>query len=188
MMNTMKQIVMTLVLITLVGCGSASLQDHSQIKPELKLEQFFDGELVAYGMVLDRSGNLLRRFDVKLVGSWQGNKGELKEWFVFDDGETSTRTWYLEKTAENNYIGTASDVIGTAKGETSGSALYWRYQMEIEVDSTTYQVTLDDWMFLMDEHRLFNKTEMSKFGFKVGELILYIEKRHASNEHLFASK
>ncbi|WP_146447212.1 DUF3833 family protein, partial [Vibrio cyclitrophicus] len=37
-------------------------------------------------------------------------------------------------------------------------------------------VVLDDWMFLMDEKRLFNKTEMSKFGFKVGEVILYIEK------------
>lgn len=177
MIYAMKQIAIALLVFALAGCGSASLDEHSHIKPELKLEQFFNGELVAYGMVLDRSGNLLRRFDVKLIGSWQGNKGELKEWFVFDDGETSTRTWYLEKTTDNNYIGTASDVIGTAKGETSGSALYWRYQMEIEVDSSTYQVTLDDWMFLLDENRLFNKTDMSKFGFKVGELILYIEKR-----------
>ncbi|PTP47442.1 DUF3833 family protein, partial [Vibrio splendidus] len=50
------------------------------------------------------------------------------------------------------------------------------YDLEIEVDGSTYEVVLDDWMFLMDDKRLFNKTEMSKFGFKVGEVILYIEK------------
>lgn len=172
----MKKVLMVFMLVVITACSSASLDKHAQTQPLLKLEQFFNGDLTAYGMVLDRNGNLLRRFEVKLVGRWQGNKGELKEWFYFDDGETSTRTWNLEKLDENKYSGYASDVIGTAFGETSGSALYWRYEMDIQVDDSTYQVTLDDWMFLVDENRLFNKTEMTKYGFKVGELILYIEK------------
>ena len=170
------KILLAAMLLVLVACSSANLDHHSETIPQLRLEEFFDGKLKAYGMVLDRSGNLLRRFEVDLVGTWNGNKGELKEWFAFDDGETSTRTWYLEKLGSNQYQGTASDVIGVATGETRGSALYWQYDMDIEVDGTTYQITLDDWMFLVDENRLFNKTEMTKFGFKVGELILYIEK------------
>ncbi|MCW8336297.1 DUF3833 family protein, partial [Vibrio paucivorans] len=77
---------------------------------------------------------------------------------------------------QNTFQGQAEDVIGIAKGESSGSALYWRYQLEVPVDDTIYHITLDDWMFLFDDKRLFNKTEMTKFGFKVGEIILYIEK------------
>ncbi len=127
-------------------------------------------------MVLDRSGNLLRRFEVDLVGTWKGDKGELAEWFSFDDGEKSTRIWYLEKTGENSYQGYADDVIGIAKGQTSGSVLYWNYDLDIKVDGTLYTVNLDDWMFLMDENRLFNKTEMTKFGFRVGTIVLYIER------------
>lgn len=161
----------------LVACGSANLENHTSTSPELKLEEFFSGKLTAYGMVLDRSGNLLRRFEADLVGTWDGNKGELAEWFRFDDGEKSTRIWYLEKTGENRYQGYADDVIGVAKGRTSGSALYWKYSLEIEVDGSLYNVTLDDWMFLMDDNRLFNTTEMTKFGFKVGSLVLFIEKR-----------
>lgn len=65
-------------LTWLVGCGSASLEDHADTTPELKLETFFNGELMAYGMVLDRSGNLLRRFDVKLIATWDGGNGEIK--------------------------------------------------------------------------------------------------------------
>jgi hypothetical protein len=174
-----KIIKLTIILLSLVwlaGCGSANLDNHIETTPELKLETFFNGKLMAYGMVLDRSGNLLRRFEAKLIATWDGKNGEIKEWFTFADGERSTRVWSLIKTSNNAYTGTANDVVGTAYGETQGSALYWKYDLEIEVNGSTYQVVLDDWMFLMDDKRLFNKTEMSKFGFKVGEVFLYIEK------------
>ena len=104
-----------------------------------------------------------------------GSSPELKL-ETFFHGEKSIRIWQLEKIADNEYLGQAADVIGTAKGRTQGSALYWQYDLEIEVEGETYTVTLDDWMFLMDQNRLFNKTEMTKFGFKVGEILIYIEK------------
>lgn len=176
-MNLIKIVFSLFLSLTIIACSSPSLDKHIGSSPELKLETFFQGELVAYGMVLDRSGNLLRRFDVKMLANWQGNKGEIKEWFEFDDGEKSIRIWQLEKVADNEYTGQAADVIGIAKGRTQGSALYWQYDLDIKVEGETYTVTLDDWMFLLDQNRLFNKTDMSKFGFKVGEILIYIEKR-----------
>ncbi|MGL5119623.1 MAG: DUF3833 family protein [Plesiomonas shigelloides] len=35
----------------------------------------------------------------------------------------------------------------------------------------------DDWMYLIDQQRLINKAEITKFGFKVGEVIIYIEQK-----------
>jgi len=172
----MKKWLIACAVLMLTACGGASLTAHKGTEPELKLEQFFDGELRAYGMVLDRSGNLIRRFEAKLLGSWQGNSGKLEEWFEYDDGEKQTRVWYLEKLADNRYSGRADDVVGIASGTTEGSVLYWQYELQIPVDGTVYDIKLDDWMFLMDEKRLFNKTDMSKWGFHVGELVLFIEK------------
>jgi hypothetical protein len=172
----MNKIMLLSFLLLLSACGSAGLDDYKNTSPELKLEQFFDGKLKAYGMVFDRSGLLLRRFEVDLLASWDGDNGEIKEWFVFDDGEKTTRIWQLVREANNTYTGTASDIVGVATGRTQGSALFWQYQMNIEVDGSTYQISLDDWMYLLDDKRLFNKTDMTKFGFKVGEIILYIEK------------
>ncbi|WP_028773822.1 DUF3833 domain-containing protein [Shewanella waksmanii] len=173
----MRILVVLCLSMLLASCSSVELDDYQGTRPDLKLEQFFDGKLVAYGIVLDRSGKMIRRFEVDLLASWQGNKGEIKEWFRFNDGEKSTRIWQLEKLGDNQYQGTANDVVGIASGQTSGSALYWQYQLDIVVEGETYTVTLDDWMYLLDEKRLFNKTDMSKFGFKVGEVILYIEKQ-----------
>ncbi|WP_041511718.1 DUF3833 domain-containing protein [Shewanella sp. cp20] len=176
----MKKIILlglSCLVLLLGGCGSASLEDYRDTSPALHLDQFFDGKLKAYGIVLDRSGTLIRRFEVDLLAHWQGDSGEIKEWFVFDDGERTTRTWQLTKLSDGSYQGSAEDVVGIALGRTRGAALFWQYQLEIPIDGEIYEVTLDDWMFLLDEKRLFNKTEMSKFGFKVGEVILYIEKQ-----------
>lgn len=176
----MKLILVSLLtcLLTLVlsACSTATLDDYELTTPELDLDQFFNGKLVAYGVVFDRSGKMLRRFKADIDAHWEGKSGTINEQFVFDDGERSTRIWQLTKQGDNQYVGEAADVVGIAQGETSGSALFWRYDLDIEVDGETYQVTLDDWMYLFDEQRLFNKTEMTKFGIKVGEVILYIEK------------
>ena len=172
----MKQLLLLTLFTFLVACSSPDINDYAHTAPSLKLEEFFNGKLTAHGVVLDRSGALTRRFSVDLVGTWQGNKGKLEEWFVYDDGEKQTRTWYLENQGNGNYKGTANDVVGTAMGTAKGSALYWRYQLVIDYQGEPLEVTLDDWMFLINENRLINRTEIIKFGFKVGEVILTIEK------------
>ncbi|WP_372770154.1 DUF3833 domain-containing protein [Pseudoalteromonas sp.] len=172
----MKQWLGVIFSIFLVACSSPDINDYANTTPTLKLEEFFDGKLSAHGIVLDRNGALTRRFSVDLVGSWQGNQGKLDEWFVYDDGEKQTRTWYIENLGNGNYKGTANDVVGTAMGTAKGSALYWRYQLKINYQGGPLEVTLDDWMFLINEKRLINRTDIIKFGFKVGEVILTIEK------------
>ncbi|XPF96296.1 DUF3833 domain-containing protein [Colwellia sp. RE-S-Sl-9] len=175
MNQLIKSSVLLILLFCVTSCSSPKIEDYKNTTPDLVLEDFFNGKLVAYGIVLDRSGKLSRRFTVKLEAYWDNNKGTINEWFVFDDGEKSTRTWQLIKQKDNIYTGTANDVVGTAKGQTNGSALYWQYDLLITVDGSEYQVTLDDWMYLIDNKRLFNKTDIIKYGLKVGEIILYIE-------------
>ncbi len=170
-----KPLFFIVALIFLSACSSPNVEQYSNNAPKLELSDFFNGDLVAHGIVLDRSGDLTRSFTVKLKGTWQGNKGKLEEWFIYNDGEKQERTWYLEKTAQG-YNGTAQDVIGTAQGSSAGNALFWQYQLAIEYQGRTINVTLDDWMYLVDEQVLINKTDISKFGFKVGEVVLSIRK------------
>lgn len=174
-----KVAILLFTIMSLASCSSPNISDYKHTTPNLSLDTFFNGKLNAYGIVLDRNGKLTRRFSVDIDAQWNGNHGTINEWFVFDDGEKSTRIWEIQKQQTENgikYTGTANDVVGEATGKTSGSALYWRYDLLIKVDGTEYQVTLDDWMYLIDQKRLFNKTDIIKFGLKVGEVILFIEK------------
>ncbi len=70
----------------------------------------------------------------------------------------------------------ASDSVGEATGESQGFAFNWRYTLAIEVDGTTWDIDLNDWIYQLDDSRLINQTEMTKWGFNVGQITLIIEK------------
>ena len=171
----MSNLLIVAAVMLLVGC-STPLSYYRDTTPVLKMEEFYNGPLTAWGLVQDRSGKVLRRFRVDMVGSWQGDRGKLEEYFYYDDGEQQQRTWHLRKHANGIYTGNASDVVRPAEGQTEGYALNWRYTLSIEVDGSTWDIDFDDWMYLIDEKRLINRAQMNKWGFRVGEVTLWIEK------------
>lgn len=165
-----------IALSVLAACSTPQLSDYDATSPPLDLREFFNGKLVAYGMLQDRSGRMTRRFTATIDAHWQGEQGTLEEEFIFDDGEVQYRTWTLDHHGNGHYTGTAGDVIGTAEGSISGSVFRWQYVLDVPWNDSTVSVKLDDWLYLVDENHLINKTRLSKFGFKVGELTLIIEK------------
>lgn len=172
----MKRITLILMMALLGGCGAVQVTDYRQTEPALDLKSFLDGELRAYGMLQDRSGKMTRRFTADMQANWDGDEGLLEEQFVFDDGEIQYRTWRLRHDGNGHYSGTADDVVGTASGESSGAVFNWEYQLQVPYGDDTIVVNLDDWLFLVDEQHLLNRTRLTKFGFSVGELTLLIEK------------
>ena len=178
MMQWIKAGLLALVNVLFLAACSTSIEDYEGREPALKLEEFFNGKLVAYGTVQDYSDDVIQRFRVEMVGSWDGNEGKLEEQFYYADGSTQERIWYLTKTGPNTYEGRASDVEGTAVGTTAGNALNWQYVLNVEMDDgSTMALSLDDWMYLIDSDNMINRTSMYKFGIPVGEITLYIGKR-----------
>jgi NOL1/NOP2/fmu family ribosome biogenesis protein len=49
--------------------------------------------------------------------------------------------------------------------------------LALPVDGTIWNVDLDDWMFLIDEKVLLNRSAMSKFGIHLGEVTLSFTRR-----------
>ena len=139
------------------GCVSGpELAEFDDAPRELVLEDYFNGPIKAWGVVQDRSGNIKRRFDVDMVGEWNGDTGTLTEKFHYYDGETQNRVWTIKKVADKQYEGTAGDILGKAEGKTSGNAVRWSYQMNLDVGDNTFKITFDDWMFLMNDGVLIN--------------------------------
>ncbi|WP_258872067.1 DUF3833 domain-containing protein [Thalassotalea euphylliae] len=159
----------------ITGCGH-HIKDYDTTQPKFELDTYFDGSVTAWGLVQDYTNKVTRRFCVEIEGSWQGNKGTLVETFYFNDGERSYRTWQLVKDGDN-YQGTAEDVTGTATGMTQGFAFQWQYHLQLAIDGTDYEFFLDDWMYQVDQSRVFNRTSMKKFGIEVAELTLFFDKQ-----------
>ncbi|TAA46956.1 DUF3833 domain-containing protein [Corallincola spongiicola] len=183
-----------LLAVLLLSACSTDVEEYRGSTPAFQLESYFDGDLIAYGMVQDYSNKLTRRFCVEINGVWQRQDGVLRgtidEDFFFDDGEQSKRIWHLVRHTDDqgshHYTGNAADVVGEASGRAEGSVFHWQYELLVPIKDddgsvTEYQIKVDDWMYLMDERRLFNRSELIKFGLTVGQVTLFFEKRQGVN-------
>jgi Protein of unknown function (DUF3833) len=128
-------------------------------------------------MFQDRSGQVIKRFTVVMRCTWTGDTGVLDEDFIYSDGTKEKRIWTIKRLPNNRYIGTASDVVGQADGHASGNALQWNYTLALKVDEKTYDVKMNDWMYLVDEKVMINRAAMSKFGVHLGDVTLSFTKR-----------
>jgi len=162
--------------LAVVGCGSVSVGDYAGEEPAFVPERFFEGDLVAYGVLKNRGGKVTRRFRADIKAYWQDGVGTLEEDFVFDDGETDRRVWTLTPAGPGRYRGTAGDVVGEGTLSVAGNAMFLDYVLRVPRGDDTIDVVIDDRMYLVDENTLINESELRKFGFRVGELTLVIRR------------
>jgi hypothetical protein len=165
-----------LVLILAACTGKPSFEDPALSDRQLRLEEFFDGRLVARGQFQDIFGTVRRRFDVDIRGDWDGQRLRLVEDFVYEDGSTEQRIWTLRKTGDRTWEGTAPGVIGRATGREDGDRFNWGYTIDLPVPDGTLRVTFDDWMWLLSDDRLLNIAYMKRFGVDIGQVIITFEK------------
>ncbi|GGP26121.1 DUF3833 domain-containing protein [Silvimonas amylolytica] len=172
---TARQLLTALTLL-LAACAGPDVTHYAQKQPVLDPAVFFAGKSEAWGIFQQRNGTVEKRFHVVLSGQRSGDKFVLNEAFSWSDGSQSYREWTLWRSADNAWHGTAEDIAGEALGHASGNALHWQYTLRLPVDNKVIDVHMDDWMYLLDQHTLINRTSMRKFGFELGQVTLFFRK------------
>jgi hypothetical protein len=168
---------MALAPALLAACAAPDVREYAREQPPLDLRAYFNGRVDGYGIFTDRNGKVVRRFTVKVDGRWTGDDGVLEEDFTYSDGTKQRRVWRLRALADGRFVGQADDVIGEAIGQGSGNTLHWNYTLALPVDGRTWEVQMDDWMHLVDQDVLLNRTAMRKFGVHLGDVTLSFRRR-----------
>ena len=167
--------------IALSACSAPRIHDYSANQPTLTPEQFFNGQLSAHGVLKNRQGKVTRWFNATIAAHWQNGIGTLDEAFVFSDGERQTRVWTLTPLPNSDpeikrYSATAGDVKGEATVEVSGNAMFLKYTLMVPYKGKTLAVNIDDRMYQVNDDTIINQSVMTKWGFKVGEILLTIRR------------
>ena len=180
----MKKILLILILLIIISVliksnlfnDSMKPEDFKNTEPEIKIEKYFEGQVKAWGILQDRKGSVTRQFEANMLGKFENNILTLEEDFFWKDGETQRRVWKIKKIDEHNYIGTAPDVVGEAKGVSYGSAFKFEYNLMIPFKGKNIKIRFDDWIFKQDEKVAINRAKMTKFGIRVADLTVVFVK------------
>jgi hypothetical protein len=174
----MKNLILIfLTTILLTGCSGMKIEDFNNTKPEFIPQEYFNGKLRAYGLVKNRSGDIIRSFKGEMIGSWDKNGvGKLEEFFVYNDGEKLERTWILKPSKNKNFVATADDIVGPSTMTANGNTVMLDYIMRVPYNDSTIDISVKDWLHLQEDGVIINHSKMRKFGFVVGELVITIIK------------
>lgn len=180
-------ILASLVLLggVLSACSKRGIETLSTNTPPLNLEEFFEGDTVAWGIFEDRFGNLRRQFRVNITGTVDGDTLTLDENFLYDDGEKANRIWVIKNLGAGedgltHYEGQAEDINGSARGRIAGNALNWIYDIDLQMGERQLRVRFNDWIYQQDDHVAINRAYVSKFGVEIGSVTLVFMRGEAA--------
>jgi len=123
------------------------------------------------GVIYGPFGRVQSRFTAVMEGSFRGKTGRFHEMFTYADGDTQEREWAIMLGDGDQLTAEADDIIGQGHGEISGSALVLHYKLRLPEGVGGHVLDVSDWMYLLDNGTMINRSEMRKFGFKVAELV-----------------
>lgn len=193
----MKKITTTLFILLaaliLNACSAVDINTYQDNQPRLVLNKFFNGDLTAHGIIKNRSGEVIRYFNVTMTGIWDDKGvGTLAEDFIFNDGSTDSRTWTftpvtpaslmptapanLSKKYSIKYSAKANDTLSPTPVDIVGNAFFMNYDLLINYDGDEIVVNIDDKMYLINNNTIINESVMTKYGIEVGYITLTIIK------------
>ena len=145
--------------------------DYTGKGPAFDLRQHLSGPLTCEGVIFGPTGRVTSRFVADMDGSWNRTTGTLSEVFRYDSGTVQQRAWTLALGPGGKIIATAPDVVGQGTGHVEGSGVVLRYRIRLTPEAGGHVLDVTDWMYLLENGTIMNRSQFRKFGVKVAELV-----------------
>jgi hypothetical protein len=144
--------------------------DYAGKGPAFDLRRHLSGPILCEGMIFGPTGRVTSRFVAEMHGHWEGDRGLLTERFRYDNGRVQDRAWRLTLGADGTIRAEADDVPGHGRGTAAGPAVQLRYRIRLDPAAGGHVLAVTDWMYLLDNGTILNRSQFRKFGILVAEL------------------
>ena len=177
---TSTMLILTGVLLTLllfavkgryIGFQTQRPADLAGTAPRFDLRTHLAGPILCEGVIYGPTGRVASRFVAEMEGVWEGNSGVLKERFHYDSGRIQDREWRLFLSNNGSIRAEADDVVGPGEGRAEGAGVQLRYRIKLDEEAGGHVLNVTDWMYLMENGTIMNRSQFTKFGITVAELV-----------------
>ena len=167
----LRRAVGPLAVLALAGCSHAlAVRDFAGSAPALDPLAFFTGHTHSWGVLENRAGAPTATLTTDGEGVLQDGVLHMHQTIAMSDGSVQHRDWQLARTGPGRYEGTASDMVGRARGEAAGRAFHWGFAIALSPGNPLETVRFEQWMYLMEDGSLVNRTTIAKLGVILAEV------------------
>jgi hypothetical protein len=158
-------------LLVFAGCASSlGPGAFASTTPAFDPVAFWTGHTSSWGVIENRSGEPTAIITTTTDGTPEGAGGLHMVQHVVHDGQDTVRDWHIRRLGPGQFEATANDLVGAARGSTSGRTLHWTWRLATHPGNGLYNVTMDQWMYLADDGTLMNRTIITKLGVRLAEV------------------
>ena len=145
--------------------------DYAKGGEVFDIKKHLNGPMTCHGVIYGPMGRVVSRFSATMDAVWDGDRCRMEETFTYDTGNTQDRVWDLQL-AGSKVLATATDLNG--EGDLTGDALRMRYAFQMPKESGGHLLNVRDWMYLVQDGTIVNRSQFRKFGITVAELVATI--------------
>ena len=74
----------------------------------------------------------------------------------------------------------ADDLVGVGTGRTAGPGLQLNYRIKLPDSSGGHVLDTTDWMYVVENGAIINRSQFRKYGIKVAELVATMRRKDAA--------
>jgi len=148
--------------------------------PQFDMRERFSGPIECEGVIYGPTGRVTSRFVANFDAKWEGNIGTVTERFHYDSGNVQDRQWLFTLGNDGSIKAEAGDLVGPGTGQQHGSAVNLNYDIRLTEDAGGHVLSVNDWMYLMENGTIMNRSQFRKYGIKVAELVATMRPANAA--------
>jgi len=153
--------------------------DYANETREFDIRKHLNGPIDCEGVIFGPTGRVSSRFVAEFNAVWDGNTGIMAENFSYDSGMKQNREWQLTLLDGGKIRAEADDVVGIGSGTQSGSGVRLEYRIKLAKSAGGHELDVVDWMYLMENGTIMNRSQFRKHGIKVAELVATMRPRNS---------
>ncbi len=159
----------------------AQVPDDYSDGPMFNMREVFNGPIECEGVIYGPTGRVTSRFEADFIASWDGNIGTVREEFRYDSGNVQHREWKFTLGNDGSMKAEAPDLVGVGTGQQHGSAVQLNYNIKLTDEAGGHVLAVNDWMYMIPNGNVMNRSQFRKFGIKVAELVATMRPKNAAN-------
>lgn len=165
-----------------LGFAGQKPEDYSGSDCTFDLREHLNGQIACEGVIFGPTGRVSSRFVADFHVTWDGDSGRMTERFRYSNGETQDREWRLTILPDGKVRAEADDLVGVGEGVQSGPGVRLSYRIRLPESSGAHVLDAVDWMYLIENGTIINRSQFRKYGIKVAELVATMRRVDATDE------
>lgn len=159
-------------------CGSAAGREAAVASPTVTEKTplfdplvFFTGHTRSWGVLENRSGDATSVVRTETWGRVMNGELRMEQDLFFDHKPRQHRSWRMRRVGPHEFVATANDLIGSARGKSRGNTFVWSFTLATKPGHPLYNVRMTQHMYLQPDGRtMINRDTVRKFGFLLAEV------------------